>query len=182
MQLTDYVALMARYNRWMNEKLYALVRSMPAEAVHEDRRAFFSSIFGTLDHIAAADLIWLRRYAAVLGEPPALAPVLTHPAVLALGKPVAGSIEELCALRALLDDAIDAWTSTLDDTVLSRPITYRTMAGEQYTKPLSLLLMHFFNHQTHHRGQATTLFTQAGMEVGVTDLAVLVPDAPAATR
>ncbi|MGH8820216.1 MAG: DinB family protein, partial [Rhodoferax sp.] len=29
-------------------------------------------------------------------------------------------------------------------------------------------------HQTHHRGQVTTLLIQAGVDVGVTDLIALV--------
>jgi uncharacterized damage-inducible protein DinB len=182
MKLTDHVVLMARYNRWMNEKLYALMRSMPAAAVHQDRGAYFGSIFGTLDHIAGADLIWLHRFYAGLGEPPVLARVAAHPAVPGLNERTTGYIDELCELRVFLDGAIDAWTTTLDDALLSRPITYRNMAGEQYTRQLFFLLMHFFNHQTHHRGQATTLFTQAGMEVGVTDLAVLLPDVSANAR
>ncbi len=30
-------------------------------------------------------------------------------------------------------------------------------------------VQHFFNHQTHHRGQATTLLKQLGKDPGVTD-------------
>lgn len=39
-------------------------------------------------------------------------------------------------------------------------------------------LTHFFNHQTHHRGQVTTLLMQAGVDVGVTDLIALVSSPP----
>lgn len=182
MKPADYAILMARYNRWMNEKLYALVRAIPPEAVHEDRGAFFGSIFGTLDHIASADVIWLKRFSRVLGAPAELARIAALPDAVSLAEPMAGSIEELCELRPILDEAIEAWVTTLDEQLLSRAIPYRRINGEPYNKPLFPLLMHFFNHQTHHRGQATTLFTQAGMEVGVTDLAVLVPDVSPETR
>lgn len=174
MKSTDYVALMARYNRWMNDKLYALVRGMPAAAVHEDRKTFFGSIFGTLDHIAFSDMIWLKRFSAALGAPPALAALSPYPDATSMAVPLTTSLDELCELRVVLDDAIDAWTATLDDEVLARPIDYRNMAGEPFTRRLFPLLMHFFNHQTHHRGQATTLFTQAGLDVGPTDLALLL--------
>jgi uncharacterized damage-inducible protein DinB len=176
--MQDYVGLMARYNRWMNKKLYRLARSMPADAVHRDRGAFFGSIFGTLDHVCGADVLWLRRYSSALDAPTTLASVVAHPATPSLDKPTTSSLADLCELRAVLDDAIDAWTDTLDEPTLSRPIRYRNLAGQEYTRPLFPLLVHFFNHQTHHRGQVTTLFTQAGVEVGVTDLAVLVPEIP----
>lgn len=181
MNLTAYTALMARYNTWMNEKLYALVRAMPAEAVHQDRGAFFGSIFRTLDHIASADVIWLKRFSAALGAPGTLAEIAAYPDAQSLDTPMTGSIEELCKLRPVIDGAIEAWTATLDEHVLSAAISFRRLNGERYTKLLFPLLMHFFNHQTHHRGQVTTLFTQAGVDVGVTDLAVLVPDAIPAT-
>lgn len=181
MNLTDYTALMARYNTWMNEKLYALVRAMPAEAVQQDRGAFFGSIFRTLDHIASADVIWLKRFSAALGAPETLADIAAYPDTQRLDAPMTGSVQELCELRPLIDGAIEAWTATLDERVLSAAISFRRLNGEPYTKRLFPLLMHFFNHQTHHRGQVTTLFTQAGVDVGVTDLAVLVPDVIAPT-
>jgi uncharacterized damage-inducible protein DinB len=51
------------------------------------------------------------------------------------------------------------------------------MAGMKQCKALGPLLTHFFNHQTHHRGQASTLLHQFGVDVGVTDLLALIPDA-----
>ena len=47
-------------------------------------------------------------------------------------------------------------------------------------RKFSSLVLHFFNHQTHHRGQATTLLFQAGQDVGVTDLLMLIPNEAAA--
>jgi uncharacterized damage-inducible protein DinB len=32
------------------------------------------------------------------------------------------------------------------------------------------LVTHMFNHQTHHRGQLTTLLSQMGIDPGVTDI------------
>lgn len=43
-------------------------------------------------------------------------------------------------------------------------------------KLLGSLVLNLFNHQTHHRGQATTLLSQAGLDVGVTDLLALIPE------
>jgi Uncharacterized protein conserved in bacteria len=49
------------------------------------------------------------------------------------------------------------------------------MRGVVSDKDFYSLVMHFFNHQTHHRGQVTTLLSQAGVDVGDTDLVVLIP-------
>ena len=45
-----------------------------------------------------------------------------------------------------------------------------------HRESLAELLLHFFNHQTHHRGQVSTLLAQAGIAVGVTDLLALIPE------
>ena len=39
------------------------------------------------------------------------------------------------------------------------------------------LVVHFFNHQTHHRGQAHALLTACGQDTGDTDLFLVVPEA-----
>lgn len=69
-----------------------------------------------------------------------------------------------------------AFTIEADDALYARPLSYTNSAGESHTKPAGLVLRHVFNHQTHHRGQVTTLFSQLGIDVGVTDLSALIPE------
>jgi len=58
----DYCLLMARYNRWMNERLYALLREFTDEERKRERGAFFGSMHGTLNHVLWGDRIWLGRF------------------------------------------------------------------------------------------------------------------------
>ena len=53
------------------------------------------------------------------------------------------------------------------------------MKGIAASKPFAQVLLHFFNHQTHHRGQVTTLLSQLGKDVGGTDLLLLVENVEA---
>ncbi|MCB0406039.1 MAG: hypothetical protein KDD51_14750 [Bdellovibrionales bacterium] len=46
---------------------------------------------------------------------------------------------------------------------------YKNLAGDSFENAFWVYVAHFFNHQTHHRGQTTTLLTQMGQDVGVTD-------------
>ena len=64
----ETAALMADYNRWMNERLYAAALTMPEAEVSRDTGAFFGSLLGTLNHIAAGDTIWLHRFAGAPGD------------------------------------------------------------------------------------------------------------------
>ncbi|WP_260618843.1 DinB family protein [Pseudoxanthomonas mexicana] len=56
------------------------------------------------------------------------------------------------------------------------PPDLHQLEGATFTRSVEGLLTHLFNHQTHHRGQVTTLLSQAGVDVGVTDLLALLPD------
>jgi len=48
------------------------------------------------------------------------------------------------------------------------------MAGEKHQQPLDALLQHLFNHQTHHRGQVTTLLFQADIDPEATDFIIML--------
>lgn len=175
MTLREHAVLMAGYNRWMNDKVYAAVSRLPPDAVAEDRGAFFGSILGTLNHLLAADLIWLHRFANHPARFAALDPVrgMAHP--LGIDQILHDRLAPLQAQRRELDAAIEAWAAELGDEDLDHVLSYANMKGIVSRRPFAGLVMHFFNHQTHHRGQVTTLLTQAGQDVGSTDLMMLVP-------
>lgn len=177
MPRTAHFTLLARYNQWMNHKLYGAAAGLPPGELAAPRGAFFGSLLATLNHIAVADTIWLKRIAAHPQFAAALAPMAALPAPAALDQPLCDSFEALHAQRAWLDQVLLDWTASLADADLDAVISYRRMNGESNARQLGLLLLHVFNHQTHHRGQATTLLSQAGVDVGVTDLLALVPEA-----
>jgi uncharacterized damage-inducible protein DinB len=168
-------ALMAEYNRWMNQRLYEAASKLPADEVAKDRGAFFGSILGTLNHIAVADLLWLHRLAKLPELAPIQGEVSSFPTPIALAEQLAESLSGLAELRAKIDEVVVKLASLLTDDLLGRTVHYSNVAGQRQAKKLGLLLQHLFNHQTHHRGQATTLLFQAGVDVGVTDLNALIP-------
>jgi uncharacterized damage-inducible protein DinB len=167
-------ALMAEYNRWMNARLYAAAAQLPQARLFEDRGAFFGSLFGTLNHIAVADLIWLRRFIRHHALSRSSNLLDGFPGPTSLTQPVAQSLPELGDLRTRLDAVIIGLANLVTDELLADTIRYSNTAGQQQAKNFGLLLQHFFNHQTHHRGQASTLLFQAGVDVGVTDLNALI--------
>lgn len=170
---------LAAYNRWMNDKLYQAAATLPDEVLYGERGAFFGSLFGTLSHIVVGDIVWLRRFATLPYGAEVLQPVRLWPQPAALDARPAANLAELAVLRQQLDSLIEQWAATLDERVLAQDLAYRTMRGDDCLKALGGVLLHFFNHQTHHRGQASTLLSQAGVDVGVTDLLALLPDAAA---
>lgn len=168
-------ALMAHYNRWMNERMYEAAASLDAAALTAERGAFFGSILGTLNHIAVADTVWLHRFARHEAGFPTLGALSNLPQPTSLTQPLAPDLAGLRAYRQPLDELIERWVAGLTPEHLAGNIRYSNMAGVSSSRNFGALLQHFFNHQTHHRGQASTLLFQAGVDVGVTDLLALIP-------
>ncbi len=172
----SHFAQLAAYNEWMNRKLYDAAAALPAERVHEDRGAFFGSIFGTLNHLVIADLIWFKRIAAGLPGLASLQSLDALPRPASLDQRLCATLPELDVLRAQLDAAIIGFCAEVRPARLDAAFTWTSMKGIASTKRLGDVLLHVFNHQTHHRGQATTLFSQLGVDVGPTDLLLLLPN------
>ncbi len=174
MLITEHYRGLARYNTWMNKKLYAVCRELPDEERKRDRGAFFKSLHGTLNHILLADRAWLGRFVQDPSASQSLDANGAPIAVRSLDQVLYADFDQLERERTRTDAAITAWAETLTPETLAAPIAYRTSRGEPFEHPLWQAALHVFNHQTHHRGQATTLLAQLGKDVGVTDLAAFL--------
>lgn len=164
-----FAQTMARYNKWMNERIYECCTRLSDRERKEDVGAFFKSIHGTLNHLLLGDRIWLRRFT---GQP------FT---VSSLAEELYAEFSELRMQRATTDIAISTWVSSLSEADLNGTLSYTGIVNpRQRQYPLWFAIAHFFNHQTHHRGQLTTLLFQRGIDPGITDL-IWLPDQPGAT-
>jgi uncharacterized damage-inducible protein DinB len=172
--MLEHLRLLSRYNQWMNDKLYDTAAKLPADEFGRDRGAFFGSLLGTLNHIVVADTIWLQRFATHPAQHSALDQVRTSSRPNALGQILLDDVAALAEERRRLDQIIIAWCLQLEASDLNHKLAYRNMKDEAAIKNFGSLILHFFNHQTHHRGQATTLLSQQGLDVGVTDLLALI--------
>jgi uncharacterized damage-inducible protein DinB len=162
----EYCRLMARYNAWQNASLRRIVETMPPEALDADRGAFFGSIRATLNHLLWADRLWLARFTGTAAPEGGIAgSVDLTPTIAVWG-----------AERFRTDARLTLWAEHLRALDLAADMTWVSgSAGRQFTRPLQPLIVHMFNHQTHHRGQVHAMLTAAGQRPGDTDL-FLMPD------
>ncbi|MBT6203195.1 MAG: damage-inducible protein DinB [Rhodospirillaceae bacterium] len=155
----NHACLMADYNTWVNERLYSLCAGMTDEERRCDRGAFFGSIHGTLNHIMVLDLMFLARFTGDEADMPGF------------GDDLFETFEMLHQERPLLDSRIRAWAEELTEEWLTRTTTFTSVIdGKNHTLPLWAFVTQMFNHQTHHRGQVTTLLNQMGHDIGSTDI------------
>ncbi len=158
MDFTEYARSMAAYNAWMNERIYRLLSEMPDEARRRDLGAFFGSIHRTLNHILLGDQAWMQR---LRGQP-----VTMTSATQQLHE----GWDELRAARGAMDADITAWAEQVDQTFLEGVVRGWSVTYDRAIEfPAWAAVVQLFNHQTHHRGQVTTLMKQLGVDPGVTD-------------
>lgn len=149
--LLQHIRRFGRYNQWANRRLYDACAALPAADYHAARPSFFGSIHATLNHILVGDSIWLGRFT---GNLPA--------GVTALDQILHGDLASLRTAREAKDAEIIRFCDTLTEDGISITFTYTNTRGQSFTDPLLPPLMHFFNHQTHHRGQVHGLLSHAG--------------------
>jgi uncharacterized damage-inducible protein DinB len=150
---------MAAYNAWCNERIYEVAAELSEADYHADRGAFFKSMSGTLNHLLVTDRIWLKRFTGEGESPNRLDAVLFD------------GFSDLRQARRREDERIIAYVESLSEADLTGRLRYRSITNPtEIEQPLAPVLMHFFNHQTHHRGQAHCLLTGFGLEAPVLDL------------
>lgn len=164
----EHARTMANYNKWQNRSLYAAAETLDDAARRLDRGSFFASIHGTLSHLLWGDRMWMSRFA---GTPKPNQPDF------------AGSVQEggdwpeLAAARRDMDQAIVDWAAGIDDDWLAGDLSWFSGALQaDVSKPKWFCVTHFFNHQTHHRGQTHAMLTAAGAKPEDTDLFVMPPE------
>ena len=160
----DYCQMMARYNAWQNAGLRKHVDEMSKDALMQDRGAFFGSIINTLNHLLWADLLWMSRFDG--GQVPA---GTIQDSVHFTPTPAVWGGERFRA-----DGRIIQWADGLSALDLTGDLTWFSGAmGCDVERPMAVCVTHFFNHQTHHRGQIHAMLTAAGQKPIDSDLFLL---------
>ena len=160
---SQYCVAMAEYNSWMNAKMYALCDTLSDDVRKKDQRAFFRSIHGTLNHILACDLMFLASFTKDAD-------------FVECEGDLHADFDKLRQHRGAVDQQLLRWSESVSPEWLNTSSTYTHYEdGVPRTVTQGFWVVHMFNHQTHHRGQITTLLTQLGHDIGSTDLHMSVP-------
>lgn len=161
----DHFQMLARYNQAANSLVYDACAGLPDAARKADRKAFFTSIHGTLNHLMVGDGMWMERFEGV--------PLTVRP----LDTILFDDFDDLRAARVEMDARITRYMAGLTAEQLSGTLDWTSVSlGRSFTHALPFVLTHFFNHQTHHRGQVHHMLGEAGAETPVLDLMAVLMD------
>src|SRR5271168_3836618 len=148
----DAFRMLAGYNRAANARLYEQVGKLDVAEYRRERKGSFGSIHGLLNHLLLGDRIWMSRFAGRGNTTPPLNSILFD------------GFAELRPARAAQVEEIEAFFAKIDTDFLQRQLSYTNNQGKDYVETAPVAVLHFFNHQTHHRGQVHVMISQTNIK------------------
>ncbi|UPY37002.1 DinB family protein [Sediminicoccus sp. KRV36] len=143
----------ARNNAWANHRLLAACAALSQPEFIATRVGFFPSLRATLNHILIVDHFYVD----------ALEGGTLGPAAWAEREPCQ-DVPSLQAAQSAVDQRLIAWCDALDEADLSRIIEVQRGHRVQRERA-DRLLLHLFQHQIHHRGQAHGMLGRAAPQL-----------------
>jgi uncharacterized damage-inducible protein DinB len=156
--MIDAFRMLARYNRIANERLYEQCGQLDLDEYLRERKGSFGSIHRLLNHMLLGDQIWMSRFAGGGSTTPPLNTILC------------ATFAELKSARTEQDASIEAFFEAADNAFLERSLSYINSLGKHYVDSSPRAVLHFFNHQTHHRGQVHVMLSQTPVKPPSLDL------------
>jgi uncharacterized damage-inducible protein DinB len=138
---------MAYNNAWANHRLFAACARLTQAEFEAPRTGFFPSLQATLNHILIIDRFYVDALEGGTLGPAAWADPIPCP-----------TVSELRPAQAAADRRLIAWCEALDDAGPDRIIHVHRGTRVQ-TERADRLLLHLFQHQIHHRGQAHAMLS-----------------------
>lgn len=158
--MKDHFRMLAAYNTWANKLMFDCIAQLSEADYHKQMGAYFGSVNRTLNHVLVADQVWLARFNGEVEPYDTLDDLVLYE-----------DFADMREARAKCDGHIEAMVSLLTEADIAAVFRFRTLRKPLVeTMPMSHALAHFFNHQTHHRGQVSTLLTQLGLKTPAMDM------------
>ena len=144
--------LLANFNTWANMKILFSCKKLDDTEYKKDRKAFFSSIHGTLNHLLVVDRAYISRIEGKNHDLKSLDQILYE------------NLFQLEEARIKEDKRLVDLVNNLSKKSIHREITYQGFDTGKQTYTINLILITLFNHQTHHRGQIHNMLSQADIK------------------
>jgi uncharacterized damage-inducible protein DinB len=177
MNVKSHFLFMANYNARMNKQILSITENLSQDELTENKGAYFHSILGTLNHILVGDIIWLTRFNLHSERYESLKDIIKLPKPKGLNDILYPDVKSFTYARRIIDLAIIKWLgSDIDKMDFCHNLEYSNTKGVKSSRNFGELVSHLFNHQTHHRGQVSTLLNQMGHDIGATDYLFDIPE------
>lgn len=161
--MRESLDLLISYNHWALEQFFNAIDQIDENTFLKDLGDGVGSVRDKLVHMYGAEKTWLERLRLEVPAP------FTKPDEFT-------SKQQLKDAWTKLHEALEAYYRALADADFGKNVTYKNLAGKEFTTPIGLILLHVFNHGTYHRGQAASLLRRLTGKPPVTDFIAFVRD------
>ncbi len=158
--------VMAYNNAWANHRLLSACAGLSLVEFEAHRTSFFPSIQATLNHILVVDRFYVDALEGGTLGPAAWADPVPCP-----------TVAELRLAQAAVDRRLIAWCNSMGENEPNQTIRVHRETRVQ-TERADRLLLHLFQHQIHHRGQAHAMLSGTGIKPPQLDEFFSVAEAP----
>lgn len=174
MSAVELLVGLARNNAWANRRLHRACGELTAAEYRARRTSFFPSLHLTLNHVLLVDWYYYDCLAET-GE------AMRRYEDFARGWAFE-ELADLSAAQAEADARLIAFCERLDEAELARRVVTPRPGGRMPEERIDALLLHLFEHQIHHRGQAHAMLAGARVRPPQLDEFFLDQDAEARAR
>jgi len=162
--MRELFQLLAEYNKQTNQEVLGILEGLPQEKLSKDLGSYYSSILGIMNHILITDTTWIRRFANNLPELNVVTPQLPMFELKTWKDIVWNSLSIFKPVRTSVDEVIGQVFRLVSEDKYNLKMKYQDYKGQEQHKTVWYAFLHFFNHQTHHRGQVAVLLDQLSVE------------------
>jgi uncharacterized damage-inducible protein DinB len=174
----EYFKLLANYNKESNNLMNKIITTLTEEQWNKQFSGYFKSIREICRHIYFWDYNWLKRYRLIRDFNIFTDDIFKKDVFMSIDimnindySKMRNDLDNIfmnkdayLRMRNDLDKIIIKFTNELMEADLKSILKFSTTNGISYEKRLDGLLMHFFNHQTHHRGMISLYLEMLGIE------------------
>lgn len=162
--MRELFQLLAEYNKQTNQEVLGILEGLPQEQLSKDLGSYYNSILGIMNHILVTDTTWIRRFANNLPELNVVTRQLPIFELKTWKDIVWNSLSIFKPVRTSVDEVIGQVFRLVSEDKYNLKMKYQDYKGQEQHKTVWYAFLHFFNHQTHHRGQVAVLLDQLSVE------------------
>lgn len=153
----------------------AHIRELSDEQWRRPFGGYFKSVKSLCNHVWLGDYNWLKRFSALRPFEWAKDPFFDRD--LPFSSRVLEGIESYLELRSSLDLKLASFASEVAEEDFSKTLSYVDSRGSPHARNFGGLILHCFNHQTHHRGMVSLYLELLGIGNDFNNLTEVLPDA-----
>lgn len=166
--------LLATYNESANRRMNVLLEPLGAEEWEREFFGYFKTLKGLCNHLYISDFVWLRRFSGFRDFSYTKNALLA--ADIAFGMTVIADPKDYIAKRESLDGLLAEFAKEITERDFAATLSYKDSGGNPHRKNFGSLVLHMFNHETHHRGMISLYLEGLGIENDFNSLSDLIAE------